>query len=133
MEYNCHEEIDLQQLMTTMPPVTATSNPCRRTTNTSSAEMHSWFLLLRCRNKVDKSMVVWSSRDETLEGTQIGLDKICLLLEEGAMDILLVYDVINESSFSSISNWIRNIEQHASDNVTKILVGNKADRMKVKG
>ncbi|KAF9600884.1 hypothetical protein IFM89_013791 [Coptis chinensis] len=24
-------------------------------------------------------------------------------------------------------NWIRNIEQHASDNVNKILVGNKAD------
>ena len=34
-----------------------------------------------------------------------------------------------ESSFkySDIRNWIRNIEQHASDNVNKILVGNKAD------
>nr|GMD50441.1 ras-related protein RABE1c-like [Ipomoea batatas] len=28
---------------------------------------------------------------------------------------------------SHIRNWIRNIEQHASDNVNKILVGNKAD------
>ena len=26
-----------------------------------------------------------------------------------------------------IRNWIKNIEQHASDNVNKILVGNKAD------
>jgi len=26
-----------------------------------------------------------------------------------------------------IRNWIRNIEQHASDNVNKILVGNKVD------
>lgn len=26
-----------------------------------------------------------------------------------------------------IRNWIRNIEQHASDNVNKILIGNKAD------
>ena len=26
-----------------------------------------------------------------------------------------------------IRNWIGNIEQHASDNVNKILVGNKAD------
>ncbi|MFS7900834.1 putative small GTPase, P-loop containing nucleoside triphosphate hydrolase [Helianthus anomalus] len=26
-----------------------------------------------------------------------------------------------------IRNWIRNIEQHASDNVNKTLVGNKAD------
>ncbi|CAM8952426.1 unnamed protein product [Rhodiola kirilowii] len=45
----------------------------------------------------------------------------------GAMGILLVYDVTDESSFNNIKNWIRNIEQHASDNVNKILVGNKAD------
>ncbi|KAF3614842.1 Ras-related protein RABE1e [Capsicum annuum] len=45
----------------------------------------------------------------------------------GAMGILLVYDVTDESSFDNIRNWIRNIEQHASDNVNKILVGNKAD------
>lgn len=68
------------------------------------------------------------------------------------MGILLVYDVTDESSFNSIHhtcashllteckyiyiflnwcvdirNWIRNIEQHASDNVNKILVGNKVD------
>jgi Ras-related protein Rab-8A len=45
----------------------------------------------------------------------------------GAMGILLVYDVTDESSFNNIRNWIRNIELHASDNVNKILVGNKAD------
>ncbi|GAU12178.1 hypothetical protein TSUD_01440, partial [Trifolium subterraneum] len=40
----------------------------------------------------------------------------------GAMGILLL-----ASFCSDIRNWIRNIEQHASDNVNKILVGNKAD------
>ncbi|KAJ7520083.1 hypothetical protein O6H91_20G065800 [Diphasiastrum complanatum] len=45
----------------------------------------------------------------------------------GAMGILLVYDVTDESSFNNIRNWIRNIEQHASDSVNKILIGNKAD------
>ncbi|KAG6430445.1 hypothetical protein SASPL_108512 [Salvia splendens] len=39
----------------------------------------------------------------------------------GAMGILLVYDVTDEASFNNIRNWIRNIEQHASDNVNKIL------------
>ncbi|KVH99996.1 Small GTPase superfamily, partial [Cynara cardunculus var. scolymus] len=34
----------------------------------------------------------------------------------GAMGILLVYDVTDEASFNNIRNWIRNIEQHASDN-----------------
>ncbi|CDY36190.1 BnaAnng04360D [Brassica napus] len=38
--------------------------------------------------------------------------------------ILFVYVL---TFYKYIRNWIRNIEQHASDNVNKILVGNKAD------
>mmetsp|Transcript_42837 Transcript_42837/g.93877 ORF Transcript_42837/g.93877 Transcript_42837/m.93877 type:complete len:215 (-) Transcript_42837:592-1236(-) len=45
----------------------------------------------------------------------------------GAMGILLVYDVTNQASFDSISGWMRAIEQHASDTVNKVLLGNKAD------
>lgn len=45
----------------------------------------------------------------------------------GAMGILLVYDVTDEQSFANIRNWIRNIEQHAADNVDKVLIGNKCD------
>lgn len=45
----------------------------------------------------------------------------------GAMGILLVYDVTDETSFLNIRNWIKNIEQNASDNVNKVLIGNKAD------
>lgn len=45
----------------------------------------------------------------------------------GAMGILLVYDVTDETSFNNIRNWMRNIEQHASQSVSKILIGNKCD------
>jgi len=45
----------------------------------------------------------------------------------GAMGILLVYDVTDEKSFANIRNWIRNIEQHASESVNKMLIGNKCD------
>ncbi|KAG6762135.1 hypothetical protein POTOM_032620 [Populus tomentosa] len=55
------------------------------------------------------------------------MHELQLAYYRGAMGILLVYDVTDESSFNNIRNWIRNIEQHASDNVNKILVGNKAD------
>jgi Ras-related protein Rab-8A len=43
------------------------------------------------------------------------------------MGILLCYDVTDENSFNNIRNWIKNIEQHASANVNKILLGSKAD------
>lgn len=39
------------------------------------------------------------------------------------MGILLLYDVTDEASFNNIRNWMRNIEQHASDNVNKVRVG----------
>ncbi|KAI3739708.1 hypothetical protein L2E82_30119 [Cichorium intybus] len=44
---------------------------------------------------------------------------------------LQIWDTAGQERFRTITtdirNWIRNIEQHASDNVNKILVGNKAD------
>ena len=47
---------------------------------------------------------------------------------KGAMGIILVYDCTEEKSFSNISNWMKQIEQHASKDVAKVLVGNKADK-----
>lgn len=38
------------------------------------------------------------------------------------MGILLVYDITDEASFNNVRNWMRNIEQHASDNVNKVPV-----------
>ncbi|XP_041355669.1 ras-related protein Rab-8A-like [Gigantopelta aegis] len=45
----------------------------------------------------------------------------------GAMGIMLVYDITNEKSFENIKNWIRNIEEHASKDVEKMILGNKCD------
>lgn len=45
----------------------------------------------------------------------------------GAMGIMLVYDITNEKSFENIKNWIRNIEEHASMDVEKMILGNKCD------
>ncbi|XP_033116748.1 ras-related protein Rab-8A-like isoform X2 [Anneissia japonica] len=45
----------------------------------------------------------------------------------GAMGIMLVYDITNIKSFDNIRNWIRNIEDHASADVEKMILGNKCD------
>ncbi|KAM9765887.1 ras-related protein Rab-8B [Menidia menidia] len=45
----------------------------------------------------------------------------------GAMGIMLVYDITNEKSFDNIRNWIRNIEEHASSDVERMVLGNKSD------
>ncbi|XP_075939334.1 ras-related protein Rab-8B isoform X2 [Anarhichas minor] len=43
------------------------------------------------------------------------------------MGIMLVYDITNEKSFDNIRNWIRNIEEHASSDVERMILGNKCD------
>lgn len=40
---------------------------------------------------------------------------------------MLVYDVTNAKSFENIKNWIRNIEENATADVEKMLLGNKCD------
>eukprot|EP00056_Hartaetosiga_gracilis_P001459 m.45025 g.45025 ORF g.45025 m.45025 type:complete len:207 (+) comp10649_c0_seq1:91-711(+) len=45
----------------------------------------------------------------------------------GAMGILLVYDVTNQKSFDNIQTWVRNIEQNASQDVERMILGNKCD------
>ncbi|EFC49341.1 rab family small GTPase [Naegleria gruberi] len=50
----------------------------------------------------------------------------------GAMGIMLTYDVTDEQSFLNIRNWMKNIEEHAADNVNKMLIGNKCDLIEKK-
>ena len=40
---------------------------------------------------------------------------------------MLVYDVTQVRSFENINKWLRNIDDHASDDVVKMLIGNKCD------
>ena len=41
--------------------------------------------------------------------------------------IVLVYDISNAKSFAHIAKWLRIIQEHADDNVEKIILGNKCD------
>lgn len=45
----------------------------------------------------------------------------------GAMGIMLVYDITNAKSFDNIAKWLRNIQEHANEDVEKMILGNKCD------
>jgi len=45
----------------------------------------------------------------------------------GAMGIILTYAVNDRESFENVESWMKQIEEHASEDVCKILVGNKSD------
>ena len=46
---------------------------------------------------------------------------------KGAHGIIVTYDITDRESFSAIENWMNEVEKHASDNISRILVGNKSD------
>lgn len=45
----------------------------------------------------------------------------------GSMGIMLVYDITNVKTFDNISKWLRNIDEHANEDVEKMILGNKCD------
>jgi len=45
----------------------------------------------------------------------------------GAMGIMLVYDITNLRSFENIAKWLRNTDEHATEDVEKMILGNKCD------
>ena len=46
---------------------------------------------------------------------------------QNALGIILSYDITNETSFMNVSNWMKQIKEHAKSDVSIVLVGNKLD------
>ncbi|XP_074605626.1 ras-related protein ORAB-1-like [Brevipalpus obovatus] len=73
-----------------------------------------------------------------LEGTRVKLQiwdtagqerfrTITSLYYRGAHGVIVVYDVTKLASINNVKRWLDEVDRHASENVTKLLVGNKCD------
>lgn len=45
----------------------------------------------------------------------------------GAHGVILVYDITDRQSFKDLENWLLETEKHASEDIVKMLIGNKSD------
>ena len=45
----------------------------------------------------------------------------------GGNGLLLIYDITNKDSFKNLESWLIEIEKNASENILKLLIGNKSD------
>ena len=46
---------------------------------------------------------------------------------KGAQGIIVTYDITDRDSFAKVSEWMSEVDKHANENITRILVGNKKD------
>ncbi len=46
---------------------------------------------------------------------------------KGAHGIIVVYDITDKDSFAKVTEWMSEVDKHASENISRILVGNKVD------
>ncbi|EJK77625.1 hypothetical protein THAOC_00528 [Thalassiosira oceanica] len=47
----------------------------------------------------------------------------------GADGIIMVYDTTSSDSFDHVNDWLKEVNRYASESTSKLLIGNKADRV----
>ena len=51
----------------------------------------------------------------------------CYSYYRGAVGALLVYDIAKHLTYENVERWLRELRDHADDNIVIMLVGNKSD------
>ncbi|CAI0530524.1 unnamed protein product [Linum tenue] len=90
-------------------------------------------LLLIGDSGVGKSCLLLRFADDSYLDSYIstiGVDFKIRTVEQDGKTIklqIVVYDVTDQESFNNVKQWLNEIDRYASENVNKLLVGNKSD------
>lgn len=74
--------------------------------------------------KIDDKIIrcqIWDS------GGQERFHTITSSYYRGAHGIIIVYDIIDNKSFTAVNQWLQEINLYANENVCKMVLGNKCD------
>jgi len=52
---------------------------------------------------------------------------VCCRYYRGAVGALLVYDIAKHLTYENVERWLRELRDHADQNIVIMLVGNKSD------
>ena len=58
---------------------------------------------------------------------QESFKSVTRIFYRGAHCVFLTYDVTREETFANLGDWLKEIKQHASEDVRVYLIGNKAE------
>uniref|UniRef100_A0A8C5ZXQ7 small monomeric GTPase n=1 Tax=Marmota marmota marmota TaxID=9994 RepID=A0A8C5ZXQ7_MARMA len=84
-------------------------------------------LLLIGHSGVGKSCLLLRFLQIRNTAGQERFQKITSSYYRGTHGIIVVYDVTDQESFNNVKQWLQEIDHYASENVNKLLVGNKCD------
>ena len=80
-----------------------------------------------CIIDAGKSMKVYWLQLQLISVTIIKISGLSFRYYRGAVGALLVYDIAKHLTYENVERWLRELRDHADQNIVIMLVGNKSD------